>query len=107
MTVHSAHSFCASWLDVVAALARGGAGMNVLNGRLSSPDWTPYGAVFEDDGETGYCYAVDTRAAGQSLLDALCVYIVLAYFLGRAVPTAFRCHRLAVAPTSTTDAAAP
>ena len=36
----------------------------------------PYGAVFEDDGETGYFYALDTSDLGQRILDALHVYNV-------------------------------
>ena len=33
----------------------------------------PFGVVFEDDGETGYLYGIDSRAE-DSILDSLCVY---------------------------------
>jgi hypothetical protein len=35
-------------------------------------------AVFEDDGDTGYFYAVDTSGAARHILDALLVYNVAA-----------------------------
>ena len=34
-------------------------------------------AVFEDDGDTGYFYALDTGASGQQIQDALHVYNVM------------------------------
>jgi hypothetical protein len=37
---------------------------------------SPFGAVFEDDGETGYFYGLDTRLSDEQLLDALHVYNV-------------------------------
>jgi hypothetical protein len=37
---------------------------------------TSYGAVFEDDGETGYLYAVDSSRQEQQILDALHIYNV-------------------------------
>ncbi len=41
-----------------------------------SPSAT-YGAVFEDDGETGYFYPLDTSDLGQRVLDALHVAYLL------------------------------
>lgn len=35
-----------------------------------------YGAVFEDDGETGYFYGLDLRRAGQPIVDARHIYTV-------------------------------
>lgn len=37
---------------------------------------TPYSVVFEDDGETGYLYGLDTSQSEQSILDALHIYNV-------------------------------
>ena len=37
---------------------------------------TPYSAVFEDDGDTGYFYGLDSRLADRPILDALHVYNV-------------------------------
>ena len=37
---------------------------------------SPFGAVFEDDGETGYFYGLDTRLGDAQVLDALHVYNV-------------------------------
>jgi hypothetical protein len=39
---------------------------------------TPYSTVFEDDGDTGYFYGLDTREREQPILDALHVYNVRA-----------------------------
>jgi hypothetical protein len=36
----------------------------------------PYSAFFEDDGETGYFYAVDTSLADKKILDAVHIYNV-------------------------------
>ena len=41
----------------------------------SSPVF-PYGAVFEDDGETGYFYALDMRDRGNPIQDAVQIYNV-------------------------------
>ena len=41
----------------------------------SSPS-QPYGTVFEDNGETAYFYALDLRAAGQRIQDAVHIYDV-------------------------------
>jgi len=40
-----------------------------------SPD-QPFAAVFEDDGDTGYFYALDTSAQGKQIKDALHIYNV-------------------------------
>lgn len=37
---------------------------------------TPYSAVFEDDGDTGYFYGLDSRQENQPILDALHIYNV-------------------------------
>jgi hypothetical protein len=37
---------------------------------------TQFGVVFEDDGQTGYFYALDLKREGQQILDALCIYDV-------------------------------
>lgn len=37
---------------------------------------TPYGVVFEDDGETGYLYGLDLSQDGQKIVDALQIYNV-------------------------------
>ena len=37
---------------------------------------TPFSTVFEDDGDTGYFYGLDTREAEQPILDDLHVYNV-------------------------------
>ena len=34
----------------------------------------PYSAVFEDDGDTGYFYALDCRAEDQPILDAMHIF---------------------------------
>ena len=39
---------------------------------------TRFAAVFEDDGDTGYFYALDTKVTEQPILDALHVYNALA-----------------------------
>jgi len=39
----------------------------------NSPDKS-FAAVFEDDGDTGYFYAVDTSLSGQQIQDALHIY---------------------------------
>lgn len=36
----------------------------------------PFAAVFEDDGETGYFYALDTSVGGQQIQDAVHIYNV-------------------------------
>jgi len=38
----------------------------------------PFAAVFEDDGDTGYFYALDRRLAEQPIIDALQIYRVSA-----------------------------
>jgi hypothetical protein len=43
----------------------------VLEGESPSQ---PYAAVFEDDGDTGYFYALDTSREGNPILDALHIY---------------------------------
>jgi hypothetical protein len=40
-----------------------------------APD-SPFAAVFEDDGSTGYFYALDIRVPDQQIQDALQVYSV-------------------------------
>jgi len=37
---------------------------------------TPFAAIFEDDGETGYFYALDTRQEENPIIDALHIYEV-------------------------------
>lgn len=48
-----------------------------------------YGVVFEDDGDTGYFYALDTSLADQQILDALQIYDVESV-LDRFKPSSFR-----------------
>lgn len=36
----------------------------------------PFATVFEDDGDTGYFYALDASAEGNQIQDALCIYNV-------------------------------
>ena len=50
---------------------------------------TQYGAVFEDDGDTGYFYALDTSRHEQPILDALHIYNV-ASVIDRAKPSIVR-----------------
>jgi hypothetical protein len=45
----------------------------VVEGQASG---THFGAVFEDDGETGYFYGLDLRREGQPIVDARHVYNV-------------------------------
>jgi hypothetical protein len=40
----------------------------------SDADKTPFGVVFEDDGDLAYLYAVDRRSGDYVTLDAVCVY---------------------------------
>jgi hypothetical protein len=42
----------------------------------SFPERGRFGAVFEDDGETGYFYGLDASDGDQSILDALHIYNV-------------------------------
>lgn len=51
----------------------------------SYSDTTTYGAVFEDDGETGYFYGLDRRLGEEPILDALHIYDV-ASVRDRATP---------------------
>jgi hypothetical protein len=55
-------------------------GVPVVIGSDSPADHfsTHFSTVFDDDGETGYCYAYDRRAAEGQILDALHVYSVSA-----------------------------
>lgn len=57
-----------------------GAESGLLVGRAtvveSSSPSQPYGAVFEDDGETGYFYALDFGAGEQPIQDAVHIYDV-------------------------------
>jgi hypothetical protein len=41
----------------------------------TAPDG-PFATVFEDDGDTGYFYALDASAKGNRIQDALCIYTV-------------------------------
>ncbi len=41
-------------------------------------DRSPFAAVFEDDGETGYFYGLDTRLGDDPIVDAVHVYNVCA-----------------------------
>jgi hypothetical protein len=58
----------------------------VLSAPAPSP---PYEAVFEDDGETGYFYGLDTRNEKDPVLDALHVYNV-ADVTDRAISSRFQ-----------------
>lgn len=42
----------------------------------AAPD-SSFAAVFEDDGDTGYFYALDTSLSGQQIQDALHIYNVM------------------------------
>ena len=57
---------------------------------LSAPaPSSPYEAVFEDDGETGYFYGLDTRNEEDPIVDALHVYNVVDV-VDRAIPSRFQ-----------------
>jgi hypothetical protein len=45
----------------------------VIEGRSPSTQFT---TIFEDDGETGYFYGLDTSRQGQPILDAMLIYNV-------------------------------
>jgi hypothetical protein len=55
----------------------------------SSSSRGPHGVVFEDDGDTGYFYALDHRRADRPIVDALQVYNASAV-IGRDRPRTLR-----------------
>lgn len=64
-----------------------------------APSEPPYAVVFEDDGQTGYFYALDTRREEDPILDAVHIYDVT------SVSDSSREHLLTVVWADSTKAA--